>query len=62
MRGAVDVNDRVSGNGWVTCTIVNETACVAIVFAAGAHSRWLPRLISNENGTKNFNDALSHNQ
>ena len=23
---------------------------------------WLPRLISSENGTKNFNDALSHSQ
>jgi hypothetical protein len=40
---------------------VNETACVAIVFAASAHPRWLPRLLSKENGTKNFNDAVNHN-
>jgi len=49
---------KVPGNGWVICTIVNETEGVAIFAAAGAHFRWLPRLISSENGTKNLSDAL----
>ena len=57
---------KVSGNGWLICTIVNDTEggaiCVAIPLAAGAHSRWLPRLISSENGTKNLSDAPNHNQ
>ena len=32
------------------------------LLGAGAHSRWLPRLISTVNGIRNLNDALSHNQ
>jgi hypothetical protein len=50
------------GNGWLICAIVNETAGVANFAAAGDHSRWLPRLISKVNGTKNLRDALNHNQ
>src|ERR1700730_18431593 len=44
-------NDKVAENGWVICTTVNETACVAFFFEVGTHSRWLPRLTNNENGT-----------
>src|SRR5579862_691335 len=61
VRGSERTNDTVSGNGWVIRTIMNEAACVAILFG-GAHPRWLPRLISKENGTKNFKDATSHKQ
>jgi hypothetical protein len=53
---------KAPGNGCVICTIVNETEGAAIFAAAGAHARWLPKLINNENGTKNLNDALNHNQ
>src|ERR1039457_7522056 len=60
--GAEGTNDRVSANGWVICSIVDETVSVAIFSAARVHCRWLPRLISSENGTKNLNDALNHNQ
>ena len=28
----------------------------------GAHCKWLPKLISSANGTKNLNDALNHSQ
>jgi len=60
--GVEDTNDTVSGNGWVNWTIVDETAGVAIVRAAGVHSSWLPRLTSNENGIRNLSDALHHSQ
>src|SRR6266446_7062717 len=57
---------KVSGKGWLICIIVNETAGaairVAIFWAAGAHCRWLPRVISSANGARNLNDALNHSQ
>ena len=49
-------------NGSLTCKIVLETAGAASFCAAGAHSRWLPRLISSENGSRNLQDALNHSQ
>ena len=53
---------RASGNGRLICTIVDETAGAAIFCAAGDQLKWLPRLINNENGRRNLNDAVSHNQ
>jgi hypothetical protein len=50
-------------NGRAICAIVNDTVSGAIIFVAGAHVSSLPpRLSSSENGTKNLNDALNHNQ
>ena len=46
----------------LTCLIANKTAGATVFFAGAAHSRWLPRLISNENGMRNLIDALSHSQ
>jgi hypothetical protein len=63
--GADDVEDRgraTSENGCAICMIAVETAGVAIFLATGANSNWLPRLISKENGTTNFTEALNHNQ
>ena len=53
---------KFAGIGWVICTIVKETTGVVICFPAGAQFRWLPRVISNENGTRNLNEALNHIQ
>ena len=57
---------RAPENGWLICAILKEIAGAAIraatFWAAGAHSRWLPRLISSEKGTKNLSEALSHKQ
>lgn len=57
-------------NGWEktspTGVIAKPRAGVAIgaatLCATGAQAKWRPRLINNEKGTKNLNDALNHNQ
>jgi hypothetical protein len=53
--------DTVSGNGWVNWTMVDEATGIA-ARGVGAHSMWLPRLISNENGSRNLIDALNQSQ
>jgi hypothetical protein len=53
----------VSGNGWVNCTTASLTAGAgAMLWLPEAHSSRWPKVINNENGRRNFNDALSHNQ
>ena len=54
-----------SENGWLTCTIANDTEEAGIeetLFVTGAQSTRLPRTNSRENGTRNLIDALNHSQ
>ena len=58
---AAGASASVSGNGRLISTIVDEIEIAAIFCTAGAELTWLPRPISNANGIRNLNDALSHN-
>jgi hypothetical protein len=53
--GNVGTAGGASVNGWLICTIVDETDDVAVLFTG----KRLPRPISNANGMKNLSDALN---